>query len=273
MISGSGSLETTPDMFPRAQLLAKDFDGTVAQTFEKSPNGLGVHEVHEIIIDSMFGQDALETYLRNGGLRNRPPDKVVQEAAPDADEDELERLTADFIEQKLSISLSEIGTRFPDGEIWPRPTRGYLELCESIAAARSEGRLIDDIIISSGHEPFIEKTYRAWNIGQPTHVLAEDTVRRFALDLPIDQRVKPSPVLMDIARQMWRDSYSDGLAPDASDDELRRIVFVGDDPVNDGELAKNSGVDFLLLQISSSLETWRSVARRLQLGQAALREA
>lgn len=261
----------TPEVFTTAQLLAKDFDGTVAQTFEKSPNGVGVHEAHELTIETMFGVRALNHYRDGGGLRNRAPVEVVQDLAPDANVGELDQLVGRFINTKLGVLMGEIGTRFPDGSIWPRPTVGYLGLLERIEEARDEGRLIDDLILSSGHEPFIRRTYEAWNVSEPTHIVAEETIRQLALDLPTEQLVKPSPVLMDVAHNTWRQGYGLLSTSEPSLDERDRIIYVGDDPVKDGELAKSSGVDFVLLDPGNSLEDWQSVASRLHLGHAALR--
>ena len=261
----------TPDLFPTAQLLAKDFDGTVAQTFEKSPSGVGVHEAHELTVETMFGVKALDHYIDGGGLRNRAPVEVVQDLAPDAKGDELDQLVSRFIDTKLGVLMGEIGTRFSDGSVWPRPTGGYLGLRERIEEARDNGLLIDDLILSSGHEPFIRKTYQAWSVGEPTHIVAEETIRQLALALPIEQLVKPSPVLMDVAHNMWRQGYGLNSTSEPALDERDRIVYVGDDPVKDGELAKSSGVDFMLLDPVNSLEIWQRVASRLQLGHTALR--
>ncbi len=263
----------TPETFPAAQLLAKDFDGTVAQTFEKSPSGVGVHEAHELTVETMFGVKALDHYIDGGGLRNRAPVEVVQDLAPDAKGDELNQLVSRFIDTKLSVLMGEIGTRFSDGNIWPRPTTGYLGLRERIEEARDDGLLIDDLILSSGHEPFIRKTYQAWNVGEPTHIVAEEAIRQLALDLPIEQLVKPSPVLMDVAHNVWRQGYGLKSTSEPVLDERDRIVYVGDDPIKDGELAKSSGVDFVLLDPGNSFEIWQSVASRLHLGHAALRGA
>ena len=261
----------TPETFSVAQLLAKDFDGTVAQTFEKSPSGVGVHEAHELTVETMFGIKALDHYISGGGLQNRAPIEVVQDLAQDAEGDELNQLVSLFIDTKLGVLMGEIGTRFPDGSIWPRPTTGYLELRERIDKARDDGLLIDDLILSSGHEPFIRRTYQAWGVGEPTHIVAEEAIRQLALALPIEQLVKPSPVLMDVSHDMWRQDY--GLKPTSkpNHDERDRIVYVGDDPIKDGELARSSGVDFVLLDPGNSLEIWQGVSSRLHLGDTALR--
>jgi hypothetical protein len=61
----------TPETFCEAYLLAKYFDGTVAETFERSPNGIGVHEAYNLAVEGLFGAKALKRYMASGGLRNR----------------------------------------------------------------------------------------------------------------------------------------------------------------------------------------------------------
>jgi len=269
----SRQVSRNPETFPDAQLIAKDFDGTVARTFEKSPNGIGVNESYTAAIETMFGSKALRHYLQGGGLRNRATIEVIQELAPDARGKELVQLGTTFTDLRLGVFLDEIGQRFPDGNIWPRPTPGYLELREQVDAARSQGRLIDDLILSSGHARFIEKTYRAWNVGPPTHIVAEEAIRQNAPGVPAEKLIKPSPKVMEIARSIWRSSY--GIAPGAlpHTDERHRIIYVGDDPVKDGELARSSGIDFILLDPANSSETWQNLTARMRLGDTALRGA
>ena len=261
-----------PEMFQHAYLLAKDFDGTVACTFQKSPAGIGVHETYEQAVEELFGLPSLEAYLKNGGLQNQSPSEVVRGIASDADASELEQLTARFVDTKLAISLGQIGTRFPDGSVWPRPTPGYLELCEKIQAAREGGRMIDDLIISAGHEPFIKKTYETWGIDLPTHIVAEDTLRRLikkgVLGASIEQLNKPSPILMDIALNTWKRGYDIDDTIEVPG-ERDRIVYAGDDPKRDGKLAETSGVAFVLVKQGAELQAWQSVATWLQLGRLA----
>ncbi|HMI09471.1 MAG TPA: hypothetical protein VK497_03710 [Candidatus Saccharimonadales bacterium] len=260
----------TPETFHRARLIAEDFDDTAFRTFEKSPSGVGVAEAYTLSIEDMFGSEALSAFLSGGGLRNRAPIEVVQQLAPDAKNEELNRLVQELTETKLNILMGEIGTRFLDGSLWPRPTEGYLDLCAMIEAARQEGQLIDDAIISSGHEPFIEKTFKVWSIDIPTHVIATETTQRIVVDLEEapENLIKPSPLLMGVARSMWAQGYGvkiparNGL----SNDEKRRIVYVGDDLVKDGGLAENSGVAFELIDPANSGQTWQRVASRLQIG-------
>jgi hypothetical protein len=263
--------EATPEMFPDAWLLATDFDQTVALTFEKSPAGMGVHEACETAVDAMFGPKALDLYRENGGLRNRAPLEVVQDLAPDVHGQDLDKLTSTFTKTKLDIFVGEIGTRFPNGSLWPRPTIGYIGLLENLEAAADDGHRVDNLILSSGNELFIKKTYQAWGLSAPPHIIAEETIRGLGLTLPAEQLVKPSPLLMEVARTAWRQSYGIEAASVSADDERGRIVYVGDDPHKDGKLAVNSGIDFVLLDPANSLESWQDVASRLQIGRIILK--
>lgn len=256
-----------PELFAQAQAVIEDFDGTAALTFEKSPNDIGVHEACEITVETMFGVNGLQSYIDAGGLKNRAPVQVVQELAPDADENELSELTEIFTQTKLDVLMGDIGTRFPDGSLWPRPTSGYLDFCESLETARQQGAVIDDIILSSGHEPFIKKTYAAWGVQLPTHIVAVETIARLNLGLPVDHLVKPSPVLMGIAHSMWRQGYGLDQELPIPAEELSRMIYVGDDPVKDGELAANSGVDFMLVEPTNATWVWRTIASRLGLAE------
>jgi hypothetical protein len=260
----------TPETFHRAQLVAEDFDGTAFCTFEKSPSGLGVSEAYALSVEDMFGIEALNTFLRSGGLRNRAPVEVVQQLAPDAESEELNRLVQKLIEVKLNILMGEVGTRFLDGSLWPRPTEGYMDLCEMIETARQEGRLVDDAIISSGHEAFIEKTFKVWNVHPPTRIIATETTQRLAVDLEIapENFVKPNSLLMGVARSMWAQEYGISISPgeELPNDVRRRMLYVGDDLVKDGELAKNSGVAFELIDPADSVTSWQKVADHLQIG-------
>jgi hypothetical protein len=263
----------TPDMFADARLLACDFDLTVAHTFEKPPNGIDVGEAYSIAIEDTFGTEALQTYLQAGGLHNRAPLEVVQSLRPDANTRELDELADQLKSAKLTLLLDQIGTRFADGTVWPRIMPGYLEFKERLEQVREDGVLIDDIIVSSGHHAFIAGTYEAWGIPKPTGIVSEELMRTFPPTMPPEALVKPSRLVMQITRNIWRTSYD--VSPDEMDvsGELERIVYAGDDPNKDGQLAENSGVAFVLIDPNNSAEGWQRVATRLDLGALALEGA
>jgi len=256
----------TPDTFGSARLLVKDFDGTVAQTFEPSPSGINVEQASQQAIDVVFGASAVDEYVRDGGLRNRAPLEVVKALAPDATPTELRVLQTSFVNSKLGVLISDVGSEFEDGSTWPRPMPGYLDLQERIESARSEGALIDDLILSSGHKDFIDAVYASWGIPSPTHIIAEEAMRERGLG----HRVKPSSVLMKVAHTVWADQYGVVFNRDIAADVRSRTVFVGDDPDKDGTLAKRSGVEnFHLINKDNSVETWGKIALWLNLEELA----
>jgi hypothetical protein len=257
----------SPESFPNARLAAMDFDNTVAQTFEKSPAGIDVQAAYAYAIDDVFDPDELSTYRASGGLQNRAPLEVVTSLMPGASPEELKAKEQEMNRAKLSILLGEIGTRFNDGQVWPRPLPGYMDFRMSLEDARNDGIRIEDAIISSGHEEFIKKTFSAWSVNHPTHIVAVETMDRVGYG----HEVKPSPILMDIVRNFWREGYGLNFWRDASDDELRRIVFAGDDIIKDGQLAANSGVDFVHVpDIHTSRCAFIDIAHRLGIGKTAI---
>lgn len=252
--------------FEDARVLVSDFDGTIALTSEKSPGGIGVLEVHEMVIDDLFDISVLNKYLTQGGLRNRSPRELVADLIPDADGDGLEVLTTMFVSRKIELLLGEIGTRFADGSVWPRPTAGYFDLRESLDAEKDEIGPVDEIILSAGHEPVIEATYRAWGVDTPNHVIAYETIQRLALSLPPEQLMKPSPLLMSISFEKWRSIYPELPIDDTFEEHRDRMIYVGDDAFRDGEMALNAGVSFVLFDSTterSSRKSWGSVAIKL----------
>jgi len=56
-----------------------DFDGTCANTFSSSPNGIDVHKAYSFAVRDVLGQEALASYISLGGLHNRTPVQVVRE--------------------------------------------------------------------------------------------------------------------------------------------------------------------------------------------------
>ncbi len=252
--------ERSPETFHQAMLVAQDFDGTVALTFEPSPNNLDVHVAYEVAIGDMFGGIALHTYLEAGGLQNRAPLEVVRGLVPDAPETALDILTTELVDRKLSVLLSEVGARYPRGGIWPRLTDGYRQFHGAMTSSRQAGCLVDDIIISSGHVPFISKVFEVHDLEQPLHILAEETMRGYRQGASVDALCKPSPLLMDTARQLWRGSYG---VENEMPEEANRVLYIGDDLEKDMTLAERSHVAFMLLEPARSAEAWQTAANYL----------
>ena len=55
------------------QAFVYDFDGTIANTFVPSPNGIGVNDACRMAVGTMFGADGFAVFDEIGGLRNRSP--------------------------------------------------------------------------------------------------------------------------------------------------------------------------------------------------------
>jgi len=262
------TIERSPETFPSAQLFAHDFDGTVANTFEPAPTGVGVEEAYNQAIETVFDTAALEEYLQSGGLQNRAPSEVVRQLAPDATDSELSALTDNLIAAKLSVLLDQIGSPLPGGGVWPRPIEGFPEFLAQLEDIRKKGAPIDVLALSSGHDAFIRRVYEVWSEPQPDHIIATEQIAELApqLSLRPDQLIKPQAGLMDAARYIWRSAYN---VREPMFDERSRVVYAGDDTAKDGGLAINGGVDFVLIGKENPSANWRTVAHHLSLGRAA----
>jgi len=258
------SLEHNPKNFENPRLLATDFDGTVAQTFEKSPSGIGVHEAYDQAIDEVFGPDAVDRYHAGGGLNNRSVIEVVKDLSPESIGFDINLLVNKLTDSKLAILMGEIGTRFDDGTIWPRPTNGYLVLLEELQNAKNGGSQIDSLILSSGHEAFIRLVYEKWSVAQPDYVVAQERLAYLGLG----KESKPSRKVMDAALETWAEDYETNVY---SSDVKNRVLYVGDDDEKDGNMARDSGIEFFHLNADNSEVVWPKVSARLGLTDAALR--
>lgn len=252
-------------MHPRP--FVADFDGTTAETFAPSPAGMDVHRACGLTVRRLFGPVVHELYLTQGGLRNRAPSELITDLMPGASPDEQAEMTAHFTTGKLDLLLGEIGTRFADGRVWPQPVDGYLETLERIEAAREAGATIDDIILSSGHDAFIRATYQAWQVAVPSEILATEAAD--AEWAPHPAPVKPAPELMDWVLRKWRNHYTNGEGGDLA--HPAAALYVGDDPVKDGQLAASRGVPFVLIDRDAPRESWQRVSFALGVGQRALK--
>ncbi len=248
-------LERSPEAFAAAWLLGDDFDGTAANTFASSPNHIGVTEAYTIAVDSVFGAATLRQYCESGGLCNRAPREVVQSLAPDATTVETQELCDKLVAAKLAVLLDEIGPT------WPQPIEGYLPLRKRVQRANEQGQRVDEAIISSGHEPFIRKTYDAWGEPAPDIIIASEILEQ-ATDFTPDQLIKPSAGLMVVARNLWRTIYGVGFTTTG---EQHRMIYVGDDREKDGCLASNSGIPFVHISGETPAESWRTVGDTLGL--------
>jgi len=271
-------------MNDKSYLLVFDFDGTAANTFEPNPRGIGVDKAYQFAVRDIFGQDGLDIYDDAGGLKNRAPEEIVV-LILDADDKMLEQAEKCFDEKcktlrrlvpegkgaplewvasdkarlqktiaemlvliKLSYLMDEIGSKFDDGGIWPRPCLGFLKFLRKIEELRQSGLDINLAIISSGHELFIKKTFKAWGFEAPKIILTDDDMRGRTYPEDFRQRVKPSPYLFDIIQAEWIGKgilFSDYARHiELMRQSRQRMIYFGDDDNKDGGLAQNAGILF-----------------------------
>ena len=271
-------------------LIVFDFDGTVADTFEPNPKGVGVDEAYRLAVWDIFGQAGIEMYDKAGGLQNRAPEEIVSlilaenkqiieqaekcfdarnktlrrlvpegKGAPlewiSGDKNRLQKTIAEMLVLiKLSHLMDEIGTKFSDGTAWPKPCAGFLDFIRTIKDLRLESFDIQSAIISSGHDEFIKKTFAVWGLEPPRIMVTDDDMRGRSYPIEFQKRVKPSPYLFDIIQSQW---IADGIlfSEYARHIELilesrKRMMYFGDDLNKDGGLAGSAGVPFGLFDPS-----------------------
>lgn len=257
-------------------LICTDFDKTLADTMKPSPNNMGVLQAYEFAIRSVLGNEGLKTYSLIGGLQNRAPielvnallknsnnkEKLIRNAAiffrkqlpslkkftPEGkttpiiwDSANIETTISEMIVlSKLSCFMDEIGTKLKNGGIWPEPCAGVLDFIKAIDYINRKGKVkIRLAILSSGHTPFIQKTFKVWKQECPSILIADDDVRM----LPIEQerKVKPSKFLFDLVFLDWLQTLE--WKGEASK-HRENVMYIGDDMDKDGKLADNAGVLF-----------------------------
>lgn len=244
----------------QAELVLADFDGTYALTQQPAPNGMNVARAYETAVRSLFGEEGAEQYAAMGGLRNRAPSEVVDELLPGLDKDALHRKTEDLIEIKLSLLEKQVGERLSDGSIWPNIAPGFKPVWQAI----SEAAEISTGVISSGHTGFIERFHDVHEIDRPDIVLTDDHMRPWGQHLPLQDIVKPSPLLLEMAFMEWYWRQGHSIA-DITPGIMQRagVVYIGDDPNKDGRLAENAAIDFIHVDRDNYESSWRRVGNLL----------
>ena len=216
-----------------------DFDGTIADGFSPSPNNIGIHEIHRIVIRQMFGDSALTFFEESlGGLQNREPSELIHLLLGGDDRDALDK----FISLKMDYFLPEISP------FWPRLSSGFKELWMEIA----EGTIpVETAIVSSGHDAFIKKVFETNGLPTPKILITSDTTKN--LGEPNGRRPLHKPHSHMLARAHY-DLIKDAIWEDheawisAEDRYTGRnlwkgnIMYVGDDPSKDLVLAGNARI-------------------------------
>ncbi len=251
-------------------LLLCDFDQTLFDTKKPSPNGVGLEEGYQYAVNNVFGPLGLAIYQEEGGLRNRAPIEVVtslikhQSLISSAQEKYAELtsstenlpalltvpwneasvcsiLTEMLVHSKLQLFLGEIGIE------WPQQYPGVCSYFQTITDLRVKKSLpIHSGILSSGHTSFIEKTLCLRGIPYPQVMITDDHIRPIPfLDDP-GKKVKPSPFLIYFLLERWLKNPDDDspASVEKFSLSLSRVLYIGDDPQKDGEMAKNVGIPF-----------------------------
>jgi FMN phosphatase YigB (HAD superfamily) len=209
--------------------LVLDFDGTIADTFQPSPNKIGVGEAYCLAVEKLFGKkDGKNAFYAVGGLQNRAPIELINVFREyGLNTGNLEDTAEKLVSAKMEVLLGEISPN------WPLSCQGYKQFNSKINQLRQDGVDLKLAILSSGHTEFIKKTFSVWEqywntpIFWPDIIVSDDDLRN--LKMPVAQKVKPSSFLFDLVKeQMGEGNY----------------IYFGDDPEKDGRLALNSGIPF-----------------------------
>ncbi|QQG44463.1 MAG: hypothetical protein HYW86_00920 [Candidatus Roizmanbacteria bacterium] len=222
-------------------LLACDFDGTLFETYNPSPNNISIKKSYELALDAIFGSGIGQRYLRLFGLYSKAPTEIVKELLewakynenwinkardffdregpnikdliPEMQNNQLtwdetspeKTISQILVGQKLRHLLEEIGKSGEDGQIWPQPCEDALIFLRTVDELKKEGVPIDMEIISSGHESFIRRTFDTYQLTQPDILVTEDDVRSRKYPTEMKRRVKPGQFPLALAHFKWLD--------------------------------------------------------------------
>lgn len=236
---------------PPSYLLWLDFDGTMARTFDPSPNGIGVQEAYRIALPRLFGGEILSIYDAIGGLNNRAPSGLVDnliEFEPSLRQVAMRRIVEEIPEvMELSLGRGEIAlitealVRFKLeillGEItnsWPLPCEGFISFINIFEFLSGQGLHLEVGILTAGHHAFIRRVAQSWGIPCPRVMVTDDDTRW--LDCPVDMRVKPAVLLFDMTMTICASLF--GEVPRGN------IIYFGDDINRDGRQADLCNIPF-----------------------------
>lgn len=265
-------------------LFAYDFDSTIANTFKIGPRGIGVNEATNNAIKDIFGQPGTALLKKLGGLSNRAPSELInlllkttdrekliesakkffKEKAPnlsmmvdknkavpltwDENNNNIEQLIAElFVRQKLSYLLEQVGEKTADGQVWPPLTQGFLEFWTNLHRLKKEGLPVDMAIISSGHDEFINRVFKLYNLEPPNILISEDDIRGRKYPKEIERRVKPGELPLALTHFYWlKEQGMNQLNFDleTATEVKRRMIYFGDDLNKDRKLSEGARIPF-----------------------------
>ena len=239
-------------------LVALDFDGTIAATFEPSPNGMDVSIASKLAIGKKYGSRGLEVYDQIGGLGGREPGELIalmhlRLGINPATRDDTEL----YVSEKLASITPEISPT------WPRLLPGVGNFFRDVSDRRIP---VDLSIISSGHNKFIERVFEVNGIDVPHNLVTSDELRQ--RPMPLERpRFKPHTFQLAQAHRNWDQEIADeftslsGLSVNFHDipSEHRErshhkpyMLYVGDDYIKDGGLAWNGRIPFVFIPPANS---------------------
>ena len=260
-----------------------DFDGTAAETFKPSLNGVGVSQAYRMACAGIFGHPlGAELYDAVGGLQNRTAGELVaaifgagdsttliasartclHEEGPTLtgyvppgkgaslewnERQPLAVITELCVRLKLRILTAQIGMPCEDGSRWPSPCAGFVNFWRALLnVSGSAGVRLVPGIVSSGHDYFIDRCFAMWGLPAPQFKVTDDTMRGPACaTIPARERAKPHVWPVRLLCEQWLASRGERFAGDALDVIGGRGFYAGDCPRADGGLAENLGLAFL----------------------------
>lgn len=246
------------------QAWVTDFDDTVAVTISERPiGGLDVNDAYELSLNELFGAEALKRYRDFGGHRNRTPAQIVTQAVPDITPLELPNAAERLKQEKLGLLIDQIGLHTADGVPWPQPSPGFLEFSDQIEHIRDRMSLTTGMI-SAGHVEFIEAFYAFHDVRLPEAIITDERVQALAPDLQPEERAKPNPYPMDLFKIFWHHKIRQLQSADSADEitYYGKVIYTGDDPTKDQQLALNSGVEFVRISPQGTPNNWPRVAQK-----------
>ncbi|MCA9363695.1 hypothetical protein KC727_00555 [Candidatus Kaiserbacteria bacterium] len=235
-----------------------DFDGTIVDTFNPPPGGMGVSEAYKQTIQDIFGDGALD---KLGGFRNQAPVELskllrdvlgaerfasraqqyhtVHRKALDAvmpeevgakidwrAESVIAAVAEVIVRRKLELLFPNIGIDLGDGNRWPQLMPGFKRFWVDLQNRRE----LLPAILSSGHDVFIRRVFELHELLPPEIIISDDRMRQNDLCL-----YKPNMRLWEMVLSAVRDL---GYLPVDS-------VYAGDSREHDGGLARNAGIPFV----------------------------
>lgn len=215
-----------------SHLLASDFDGTIALTSVPSPRGVTVDLSYEMALREIFGENGVKVYEEVGRVQSKEPGELMAYILSTGDVlniplptegKSLPELTDELIQHKLGHILPEISPE------WPLVAPGFEEFVEGVGSLP-----IELAVISNGHDEFIRRFFDVHELPQPGILVTSDTLRSNG----VPQKFKPDPYSVELAIDHF--THLNGGRPVS-------ILYVGDSEEKDGEMARNAGVPFGLI--------------------------